>query len=62
VKLNLGCGNYRLDGWINVDRESALKPHQIWDLERTPWPWADCSVEKIRLIHLPERVVKPGAG
>jgi predicted SAM-dependent methyltransferase len=62
VKLNLECGNSRLDGWINVDRESALKPDQIWDLERTPWPGADSSVEEIRLIHVPERAVKPGAG
>lgn len=56
MKLNLGCGNSRLDGWINVDREAVLKPDQIWDLERTPWPWADSSVDEILLIHVLEHL------
>lgn len=56
MKLNLGCGNARLDGWINVDREAVLKPDQVWDLERLPWPWAESSVDEVLLKHALEHL------
>ena len=30
VKLNLGCGHRKLDGWVNIDNREEVKP----DLER----------------------------
>jgi hypothetical protein len=56
VKLNLGCGASRLEGWVNVDREAILNPDQVWDLDQTPWPWADSSVDEIYLIHVLEHL------
>lgn len=56
MKLNLGCGTTRLDGWINVDRESVLRPDQVWDLEQLPWPRADSSVDEIQLKHVLEHL------
>lgn len=54
VKLNLGCGHERLDGYLNVDRVGDA-PVQ-WDLETFPWPWPDSSVEEVRLHHVLEHL------
>lgn len=73
TRLHLGCGDKRLDGFVNVD----IAPGPAVDLEaelgRTPWPWEDDSVDFIYANHFfehlpfgvvfPEcwRVLKPGA-
>jgi len=58
MKLNLGCGDTPLAGWVNVD----LFPGpgvQLVDL-RERWPWEDSSIEAARswhlFEHLPDRV------
>jgi len=58
MKLNLGCGDSPMTGWVNVD----LFPSPgivIADLRDT-WPWQDCSVDAVRawhvFEHLPDRV------
>jgi hypothetical protein len=54
VKLNLGCGHERLEGWVNVDKFG--EPEQRVDLEVFPWPWADSSVGAVRLHHVLEHL------
>jgi SAM-dependent methyltransferase len=54
MKLNLGCGSDHLDGWTNVDRKAPAD--QIVDLAATPWPWADGSVDQVKLIHTLEHL------
>lgn len=62
LKLNLGCGAHRMEGWVNVDREAALGPDQVVDLERLPWPWADDSVDEALLNHVLEHLgATPGS-
>jgi hypothetical protein len=56
LKLNLGCGFKKIDGFVGVDAESACKPDMIYDIEQTPWPWADNSVDEIYLIHVMEHL------
>jgi SAM-dependent methyltransferase len=70
VKLNLGCSDQHLKGWLNVD--ICPPADQMADLSK-PWPWEDSSVDSLRawdfIEHLPNkvftmneayRVLKPG--
>lgn len=56
MRLNLGCGNKKMTGWLNVDKEAAAKPDQVVDLEALPWPWPDSSVEAVLLRHVLEHL------
>ena len=37
LKLNLGCGFDKRDGWLNVDSFPECAPDQLLDIEQTPW-------------------------
>ena len=56
MKLNLGCGYHRIEGWLNVDRFDACAPDLVWNLEQTPWPFEDDSVDEILLNHALEHL------
>ena len=56
MKLNLGCGFRKLDGWVNVDSAPACQPDQVVDLELMPWPWATSSVEEVLMVHVLEHL------
>lgn len=56
IKLNLGCGKNRLDGWVNADQVQTAATDVVCDLATTPWPWPDSSVEEAQAIHLLEHL------
>jgi hypothetical protein len=56
MKLNLGCGNKKQSGFINVDKFATESTDQIVDLEIIPWPWNENSISEIRLIHVLEHL------
>ena len=56
MKLNLGCGVKRVEGWVNVDKYPGLGPDVVHDLEVLPWPWADNSVSEVLLAHVLEHL------
>ena len=56
LKLNLGCGEKRIPGYINVDKYGS--PDIKHDLESFPWPWETNSVSDIILIHVLEHLGK----
>jgi hypothetical protein len=61
VRLNLGCGNDVLPGFVNHDWSRHRPEVEVaHDLRVFPWPWEDDVAEEIRLLdvieHLPEVV------
>lgn len=56
LKLNLGCGDTRLPGYLNVDKYGTFGPDVLADLEAVPWPFEENSVADIQLIHALEHM------
>lgn len=45
MRLNLGCGWKKLNGYVNVD--VCDDPDLTVDLNKFPWPWEDNSVNEV---------------
>ncbi len=56
MRLNLGCGFDKRDGFLNVDAYEACAPDEIVDLNTLPWPWDDDSVDEVLLRHVLEHL------
>lgn len=56
LKLNLGSGSKRIDGYLNVDFSSECQPDIVMDLEKTPYDFADDSVSHIAMHHVLEHI------
>jgi len=54
MKLNLGCGEKKLEGYINVDMCGT--PDVQVDLSVFPWPFEDNSADEISSAHFLEHV------
>jgi SAM-dependent methyltransferase len=58
-KLNLGCGEDKKEGYINVDWQSSVQPDVVCDLNQPPYPFEDSSFDKILAHHVLEHLDKP---
>lgn len=56
MKLNLGCGYDRRDGWLNVDAFAGCEPDKVMDLEEIPWDLPSDAFEHVLLKHVLEHV------
>jgi hypothetical protein len=54
LKLNLGCGQNLLPGYLNVDKFG--QPDLRCDLEAFPWPWSNNTVDEIVMNHVLEHL------
>jgi predicted SAM-dependent methyltransferase len=52
MKLNIGCGHARRDGYVNIDKNGRYEPDLVWDLEKTPYPFDDNVVDEIVAHHV----------
>lgn len=46
LKVNLGCGFKKHEGFINVDKSPNCEPDLVLNLVKEKWPWADSSVNE----------------
>ena len=56
MRLNLGCGFNKREGFVNVDIGDHCAPDVVHDLEQTPWPWEESSVDEIHMSHVLEHL------
>lgn len=56
MKLNMGCGNNKKPDFVNVDMFEECEPDVLFDLESTPWPWLDDSVDEVLFNHSLEHI------
>ena len=54
MRLNLGCGSKKINGYINVDKFGDPDFH--FDLETFPYPWNNNSVSQIEMHHVLEHL------
>jgi len=56
LKLNLGCGRKKLDGYVNIDKYPTFGPDLVWDLEQAPYPFEANSITAIAAYHVLEHL------
>jgi SAM-dependent methyltransferase len=56
MKLNIGSGHKRYDGFLNVDDDPLVNPDFIVNLEEAKLPFEDNSVEEIKAHHILEHI------
>lgn len=56
MKLNLGSGLKRVDGYLSVDSDPLVKPDFVVNLEEAKFPWPDNSVDAVVAHHIFEHI------
>ena len=56
MKLDLGCGDNKREGFEGVDKFKTDSTDHVVDLLEFPWPWDDGSVEEVHCSHFFEHV------
>jgi predicted SAM-dependent methyltransferase len=56
MKLNYGCGESKLEDFINVDIEKSCNPDLICDIRKESLPFKDGEIEEIWCIHNIEHI------
>lgn len=56
MKINIGSGLKRIDGFLNVDHDPSVNPDYVVDLEKDMLPFEDNSVEEVKAIQILEHI------
>ena len=51
VKINLGCGNEKWKGFINIDCDPNMKPDLVLDIRHEKFPYEKETIEEIWMCH-----------
>lgn len=58
-KLNLGCGSFKKDGYLNIDINPNLSPDVTHDLNNIPYPFPSDFFDIIEADHVLEHLENP---
>jgi SAM-dependent methyltransferase len=58
LRLNLGCGQHPLPGYVNVDVVAGPGVDLVQDLDVVPWPWSDNTVDEIVASNVLEHIIR----
>lgn len=56
MKLDLGCGSHKEQGFVGVDAQKSEGVDVVCDLGAEKWPFADDSVDEARASHVIEHL------
>ena len=59
VRVDLGCGGAKRDGYIGMDHQAGPGVDHILDLTADPYPFADASVDAVYSAHFLEHIPEP---
>jgi hypothetical protein len=51
MKLNLGCGLNKIEGFVNVDKFETCQPDLLMDLEKIPWKIGTNEADEVLFNH-----------
>ena len=57
--LNLGCGNLKISGAVNLDINPEFRPEIVWDLENLPLPFKEKEFDVVFGFDIIEHVSNP---
>lgn len=56
MKINIGAGDTRYDGFLNCDYDERTNPDFLFNIEKDPWPFEDNTVEQVIAHHVMEHM------
>lgn len=56
IKVNIGCGYKKEEGFINIDADPLTEPDHVIDLEKAKLPFEDDTVDEVRAWHILEHI------
>lgn len=56
MKLNLGAGDQKIEGYQSVDVAPECKPDFLLDITKFPWPWEENSIDGIMADNIMEHI------
>ena len=59
MKCNLGCGQFKKEGFLNVDVDPGADPDVLHDLNETPYPFENNAFDLIECDHNLEHLDDP---
>lgn len=59
LKLNLGSGSNKIDGFVNIDVELSCKPDLVCNFITDKLPYKASTVDEVVFFHCIEHIIKP---